>query len=568
MTDDNRAAIHRETSTASTVTWKMLPLLKRHRVEVLLDTGHTQIEFARLAGVTQRYVCRIGQDKPIEHVDDGNEQKDRGVGRGRSTAAVRPFVGDLLDKEPRLMSLEILRRTRSKGYPGGKTVIYEMIASLRPKRIDVQMRFEGLPGALSALSLMTHWPVPSNMDHGFMRSAGQETALGRFHHRAAPGVSAKRVRGTRLGTRRVEWDTPEFSQHHIGLVDVRLLDGTKRGVHFFASPLKWLQWAEATLVPNQKAEALVRTLADHFAKFDRVPLLAVFNRPTTVALNWKRNGEVTQWYSAFAYTAMEMGFGTEVCWPYQARHNGCIEDLVSWTNNSIFQQRRFDDERDLQTQLGESVHELAARHKSTYQEQFERKRPSTLPRHRAARLGAISGTGGRWYLSCRHPLETGEACRRLPHLRKLPMILTRNKSSLTECGNVLHDPDLADHIVDRTFEPSRLIIMGEPSARTRHIRRPAAGHQPDDPARISAKDRPEFPEPAREPTHDCGILSADTTTASQDAEDERRQADRSAPSGARTTADPAPRRCGQGRRTHRHTAASGAPHQTTEGGTA
>ena len=110
----------------------------------------------------------------------------------------------------------------------------------------------------------------------------------------------------------------EFSQHDFGQVDVRFdrRRASKR-VHFFASRLKWSRWVEVTLVPNQTAETLVRTLADHFVAFGGVPLCAVFDRPKTVALKWRKDGEVTEWNPTFAYAALELGFTAEVCWPYR-----------------------------------------------------------------------------------------------------------------------------------------------------------------------------------------------------------------------------------------------------------
>jgi DNA replication protein DnaC len=81
------------------------------------------------------------------------------------------------------------------------------------------------------------------------------------------------------------------------------------------------------------------------------------------------------------------------------------------------------------------------------------------------------------------------------HLRRRPIIFTTNKSPITQWGDALHDPDLAEAIVDRTLERGQLLILDGPSYRTRHL--------PDltldtsqKPARISGTDRPEFPERA------------------------------------------------------------------------
>ncbi|RME25282.1 MAG: AAA family ATPase [Deltaproteobacteria bacterium] len=57
------------------------------------------------------------------------------------------------------------------------------------------------------------------------------------------------------------------------------------------------------------------------------------------------------------------------------------------------------------------------------------------------------------------------------HLRRRPMIFTTNKCPLSQWGDALHDPDLADCIVDRVLERGRLVILDGPSHRTRHLDR-------------------------------------------------------------------------------------------------
>jgi DNA replication protein DnaC len=54
------------------------------------------------------------------------------------------------------------------------------------------------------------------------------------------------------------------------------------------------------------------------------------------------------------------------------------------------------------------------------------------------------------------------------HLARRPIILTTNKPPAT-WGDVLHDPDLAETIVDRILERGRFITVDGPSYRTRHI---------------------------------------------------------------------------------------------------
>lgn len=189
------------------------------------------------------------------------------------------------------MSLEILRRARLDGYSGGKTALYELIHSVRPKPVRLMTRFEGLPG--------------------------------------------------------------EFSQHDFGEVDVRFMNGTAKRIHFFASRLKYSRWTEVSIVPNEQVETLVRAMVDHFAAIGGIPLLAVFDRPKTIANKWGRDGQVTEWNPTFAGVALDLGLGIELCWPHSPEQKGSVENLVKWVKGSFFKQRRFLDDEDLLRQLGE-----------------------------------------------------------------------------------------------------------------------------------------------------------------------------------------------------------------------
>lgn len=82
------------------------------------------------------------------------------------------------------------------------------------------------------------------------------------------------------------------------------------------------------------------------------------------------------------------------------------------------------------------------------------------------------------------------------HIRHRAMLFTTNKHP-KRWGEVLHDDDLADAIVDRILERGRLLRLDGPSVRTKHL--PAdelAGGDHDDPGsrRISGIPAAEFPE--------------------------------------------------------------------------
>jgi DNA replication protein DnaC len=59
------------------------------------------------------------------------------------------------------------------------------------------------------------------------------------------------------------------------------------------------------------------------------------------------------------------------------------------------------------------------------------------------------------------------------YLARKPMVLTTNKP-LDQWGKVLHDPDLAEAILDRILERGRLIELGGRSYRTRHLPDPSS----------------------------------------------------------------------------------------------
>jgi transposase len=263
-------------------------MLKRHEVEILIRAGHRKTEVARLTGVSLCSVKRIGQESPVVHVDDAAERTKRQIGRPNTVQNFRKQVVGILEETPDLAAVEILRRVREAGYQGGKTALYDLVASLRPKPAKPLVRFEGLPG--------------------------------------------------------------EFSQHDFGEVEMEFLNGTRQRIHFFASRLKYSRWVRVSLVRDEKVESLVRTLAEHLASWGGRPLLCVFDRPKTIALQWRKNGEVTEWNPVFAYATLEMGVGVELCWPYQARQKGSVENLVGFVKSSFFKVRRFYDVEDLEQQ--------------------------------------------------------------------------------------------------------------------------------------------------------------------------------------------------------------------------
>lgn len=266
-------------------------MVRRHEIQVLRKAGHGLDEIAELVGAGKRTVQRVVDEPPVTTFDSDGERKRRRVGRPSKAEPFRSFLITELAKEPELMALELLRRARGKGYDGGKSALYALVKELRPRRPRPVVRFEGLAG--------------------------------------------------------------EFSQHDFGQVRVRFIGGGERRVHFFASRLKYSRWVQVTIVPDERVETLVRAMVDHFAAWGGLPLLAVFDRPKTIALKWTRDGTVVEWNQTFAGVALDLGLGVELCWPHSPEQKGSVENLVGWVKGSFFKQRRFVDDEDIEQQLAE-----------------------------------------------------------------------------------------------------------------------------------------------------------------------------------------------------------------------
>ena len=269
--------------------WDMLPLLKRHEIQVLLTAGFPAADVARRSGTSVDTVRRVAKEAAVTDTDDEARCKERKVGRPSKAAPFATWVATWLKEDAGLPTQELLRRAMEKGYRGNKSAFYGLVAGLRPREATPIVRFEGLPG--------------------------------------------------------------EFSQHDFGHVDVKFVDGTRRRVHFFASRLKYSRFAAVTLVPDERVETLVRCLARDFVSFGGLPLMAVFDRPRTIVAKGGKGRVVEQYNATFAQAMIDLGVGVEMCAPRSGNQKGSVERLVGWVKSSFFKPRKFLDEPDLKAQL-------------------------------------------------------------------------------------------------------------------------------------------------------------------------------------------------------------------------
>ncbi len=271
-------------------------MLDRHAVQELLRAGVRPRTVARQFRVSRRTVERIAREAPVGERPDGVDGACA-VGRPRVDAALRARVRAWLTDDPELPAGEVWRLLRDTGTPLGLSTTYRVLADVRatmPK--DVLVRFEGVAG--------------------------------------------------------------EFAQFDFGEVSVRLLDGTRRVVHFAAYRLKYSRWMHVVLVPNERVEALVRALLESFQQAGPgVPLRVVFDNPKTVVVRHEDGRPV--WNATLAQVAIDYAFTMELCTPRQPQQKGAVENLVGFVKRRFFRARRFQDlTTDLPRQLTEWLAEV------------------------------------------------------------------------------------------------------------------------------------------------------------------------------------------------------------------
>jgi transposase len=214
-----------------------------------------------------------------------------GPGPGRPSCA-EPFrhqVATLLESESALSTVELLRRCRESGYAGGKSAFYDLVKSVRKASVGAEpiVRFEGVPG--------------------------------------------------------------EYAQFDFGERWIEYAGGARRKVIAFVGRLKYSRHVHVEIVPDQKAETLVRAVVACLEAWRCVPLIWVFDNPKTVRTS--AIGQPIVIHSYLAGLAAELNAAVLLCTPHQPQQKGAVERGVGWFKNGFLAQRRFVDAADLQSQL-------------------------------------------------------------------------------------------------------------------------------------------------------------------------------------------------------------------------
>ncbi len=240
-------------------------MIDRHAVQQLLAAGVGPRQVAKQFGVSRRTIERIARE-PAVTTEDVVSRLGTRPGRPAVPAAVRERVAAWLQEDPDLPPGEVWRLLREEGTPLGLSTVYRVLRSVRATLpTALLVRFEGVAG--------------------------------------------------------------EFAQVDFGEVSVRLLDGRRRVVHFAAYRLKYSRWIHVALVPNERVEALVRSLLASFAASGGVPLRVVFDNPKTVVLRYEERRPV--WNATLGQVAIDYGFTVELCTPRQPHQKGLFSYCTS-----------------------------------------------------------------------------------------------------------------------------------------------------------------------------------------------------------------------------------------------
>jgi transposase len=246
-------------------------------------------DHATLEAASERSVRRILTEPPPDGAAPARQPRG-GPGRPCLAEPYRHQVASVLEEEPRLQTRELLARAREWGYGGGKTAFYDLVKSLRkPAGLGAEpvVRFEGVAG--------------------------------------------------------------EYAQFDFGERRQRFANGVSRKVVVFVGRLKYSRHVHVEVVPDQKAETLVRAVVACLEAWGCVPLIWVFDNPKTVRIS--KAGEPIALHPYLAGLAAECRAAVVLCTPHQPQQKGSVENGVKWVKRSFLGQRAFVDEADLQDQL-------------------------------------------------------------------------------------------------------------------------------------------------------------------------------------------------------------------------
>lgn len=120
-------------------------MLDRHAVQAMLRAGERPRQVAKVLGISVRTVWRIAKESAVQTGDDATARRARGMGRPPVAPEVTSSLTAWLTAEPDLPPGEVHRRLREAGHALRLSTVYRLLGATRPTLpATVLVRFEGV----------------------------------------------------------------------------------------------------------------------------------------------------------------------------------------------------------------------------------------------------------------------------------------------------------------------------------------------------------------------------------------------------------------------------------------
>jgi transposase len=268
--------------------------MTRLKIHLIDESGLNQAAIADKSGTSIRTVQRV----LTEHIPSAGEvaagrlDGSKRIGRPmKATQEMLDKIVELLDDNSDIPSTEVLRRSREWGYDGGRSQMLDLVKKLRPlPKHEPVIRFEGLPG--------------------------------------------------------------EYTQFDFGESLVLLEDESRLKVAFFAARLKYSRFMSVTVVSDQTAETVVRSILISLQAFGGSSKEWVFDNPRTIRISPVGVQPVVL-HRFLQQLVAEYRVIPTFCAPRSGNQKGSVERLVGFVKNSFLRVRKFRDLADVKAQLTE-----------------------------------------------------------------------------------------------------------------------------------------------------------------------------------------------------------------------
>ncbi len=227
-------------------------------------------------------------------------ETSRFINRGKIAASVldpyKAFLGETLEKHPRLRATRLHAMIAARGYTGSVFPVRRYVKTVRPaSRREAFFRRSTLPG-----------------------EEGQ-----------------------------VDWAS--FGKITIGHANRRL--------SCFVMVLSWSRALFARFTLDQTLESFVRCHLQAFDKLGGVPRALLYDNLKTAVL--ERQGDVIHFHPRLLELAGHYHFAPKPCAPYRGNEKGKVERAIHYLRHSFFAARRFESLDDLNAQLEDWIEQVA-----------------------------------------------------------------------------------------------------------------------------------------------------------------------------------------------------------------